>query len=165
MDDSPRDQRSIVQTLSGYVRLHAQDRASGPNTDKADLAVDVRATLGVIRIRRRDLTTCGRCNFEVDLSHVSFHGKNLVELDLSGVNLGGADLRLVDLSFANLTGARLDGANLDSAKLGDTKLTFADLRGVVWSKATQWPASMGGTAGMRARSVELKKGLYRVVRA
>jgi uncharacterized protein YjbI with pentapeptide repeats len=166
MDDSPRDQRSVVQVLTGYVRLHAQDRASGPSTDKANLAVDVRAALGVIHTRQRKQTDCGRCNFEVDLSHVSFRGKNLVELDLSGMNLGGADLGGSDLTYVNLSGTRLNGANLAGVNL--TLLvgrdpTFEALDGVVWSKTTQWPASMGGTTGMRARSVEFKKGFYRVV--
>jgi hypothetical protein len=117
MGDSSRDQPRIVRVLSGYVRLHAQDKASGPNTDKADLAVDVRAALGVIHARRRDCSVCVRCEYQVDLSHVSFHDKNLVELDLSGVNLGGADLGGADLRYANLTGTRLNGANLGSVNL------------------------------------------------
>jgi hypothetical protein len=166
MGDSSRDQPRIVRVLSGYVRLHAQDKASGPNTDKADLAVDVRAALGVIHARRRDYSVCVRCEYQVDLSHVSFHDKNLVELDLSGVNLGGADLGGADLRYANLTGTRLNGANLGSVnltQLDGTNPTFEAVGGVVWSRATQWPASLGGTAGMRARSVKLKKGLYKVV--
>ncbi|MFC4049306.1 pentapeptide repeat-containing protein [Actinomadura syzygii] len=162
LDDSARDRRGIIRTLAGYVRLHAQDRATGPNTNKSDLAVDVRAALGVIPVRRPHFTTCwrGGCNYEADLSNISFRGKSLVELDLGGTNLGGADLRSVDLSFASLVHARLEGAKLEGAKLSDTRLTGATLRGATWSRTTQWPASVGGATGMRTRSAERKKGIY-----
>ncbi len=62
-------------------------------------------------------------------------GRDLVEIDLSGVDLHGAILARADLSEADLRRVNLEGANLSWAVLQEADLRWADLRGANLYKA------------------------------
>jgi uncharacterized protein YjbI with pentapeptide repeats len=69
-----------------------------------------------------------------DLRNINFSGMSLREADLSHTRLDGAFLRGVDLTDADLSDADLHGAHLEGAQLGGANLhnadfTDADVRG------------------------------------
>jgi hypothetical protein len=123
-----RDQATIVEVLSAFVRVHSdpvyrfrhhlswlkqemvkdakeeRDKAE-EHVGKVPLPVDVQAAVTVL----------GRLTGQA----------NLFDAYLREVQLVGADL-----TEANLTGADLTGANLTGAKLG----------GVIWTNKTIWPS-------------------------
>lgn len=87
-------------------------------------------------------------------------GANLSGADLSGAHLIGANLSDADLSGANLVHTDLSNANLKGADLIRADMSGADPCGVVWSKATSWPAAFEGD--MWDRSTEIEPGVFRV---
>ncbi len=148
--DSPRDQPTIVQVLSAFVRASVgqatalPDAAPDPRpcppatTVAHPLNLDVQAALTVLG--RRDYTNDNAesadlsksCLNGVDLSgaHLlgaNLSGANLAGANLNGANLAGANLASVNLSGASLSGAHLFAANLVGANLVGVDLSFADL--------------------------------------
>ncbi|MFJ9965979.1 pentapeptide repeat-containing protein [Streptomyces avermitilis] len=129
MEDSPRDQPTVIDVLSAYVRAHTSkapsvtadaslDRPDGP-------ANDVAAALSVLRDRESRNNGSG---------HVDLSGRDLRGADLRGAHLHGADLHRADFHDTDLRGvdlhdADLHGANLWSANLSGSKLD-GHLRGV-----------------------------------
>jgi uncharacterized protein YjbI with pentapeptide repeats len=130
MTDSARDHRTIVEVLTSFVRMHAQDPPP-VGSDAGNLAADVQAALTVIG--RRDESRENN-SLRLDLAGVDFHGKNLGHANLARADLTFARLEIADLSRADLTGALLENARLDSAHLphdlAGTFLRDADLVGV-----------------------------------
>ncbi|EOD64008.1 putative secreted protein [Amycolatopsis vancoresmycina DSM 44592] len=122
--DSPRDQPTIVEILSAFLRSTlptAADHLNGATNCPATtiLQVDMRAALSVL----------GRRNHAYDKrTTTDLHDVCLVGADLSGTQLEGANLDGADLTHANLFAAQLTGANLYGADLtgADLKVTFLD---------------------------------------
>ncbi|MBT2446223.1 pentapeptide repeat-containing protein [Streptomyces sp. ISL-43] len=123
MKDSPRDQATVIDVLSSFLRSHS--KKPKPGDGKTRLNSDVTAALTVLTSRdsRNDGTT------RVDL----------FEADLPRAKLAGGDL-----SNANLDRTDLHNANLRGALLYDATLGGADLapRGVT----ARWRAPDGATA-------------------
>ncbi|MFH8934143.1 pentapeptide repeat-containing protein [Streptomyces griseosporeus] len=152
MQDSARDQPTVVSVLSAYARRHAGSSAKSlttpvaPEEDTYQPAVDVQAAIAALAGRRPadnngtivDLT-------RIDLRGLHFTGKAPISLpgaelsnaDLRWAHLGGADLQhtslnyadleRADLNRANLAAASLVGANLESAALQRADLRRADM--------------------------------------
>ncbi|MFF4507668.1 pentapeptide repeat-containing protein [Streptomyces sp. NPDC001401] len=146
MQDSSRDQPTIVDVLAAYVRAHAAkspDKASpdgGPNQVMHTPASDVEAALSVLRDResRHDgsaqLDLSGRALNDTDLHGADFHGADLQDADLRGMNLRGTDLHAANLFGAELSGSllnqKLRGADFHDAILNVADLYYSDLVGV-----------------------------------
>ena len=149
MQDSARDQPTIVSVLAAFAQRHAGPSSKSlkePLADSVDTykpKTDVQAAITTLARRRpeRDSGTTIDLTY-TDLRGLRFTGKasiNLPEVDLSDADLRwstltGADLRRAALNFANLESAYLDEANLrevnlGAAKLGGAVLTGANLRG------------------------------------
>ncbi|WP_051893285.1 pentapeptide repeat-containing protein [Streptomyces erythrochromogenes] len=147
MEDSPRDQATVIDVLSSFIRSHR--KKPKPGTAETSLTSDITAALTVLASRnsRNDGTT------RVDLREADLRQIRLIDGDLNNANLdltdlrgailsrailydatlGDADLRgahlqLADLRGAILYGADLRGADLRSADLRDADLRDADLR-------------------------------------
>jgi hypothetical protein len=149
--DSPRDQPTIVEILSAFIRTSRATRSATTSVvcPLQTLGPDIQAALTVLgrRDRSHDAETvvdfshtcfAGAEMKYQNLQHVhleaaGFNGAILVGADLNGAKLFAADLT-ADLTFANLSdadlhGAKLSGAVLIDAVLRGTTLSFADLRG------------------------------------
>ncbi|QIP72086.1 pentapeptide repeat-containing protein [Streptomyces sp. VN1] len=120
MEDSPRDQPSIVNVLSNYIRNHAKKPKQPADASTGEPASDIQAALTALRSREPSHDGTAR----VDLADADLTGA-----DLRDANLSSADLRDADLFGANLTFADLFGADLTDADLRDANLSSADLRG------------------------------------
>jgi uncharacterized protein YjbI with pentapeptide repeats len=135
MEDSPRDQSTVIAVLCAFVR----DRA--PSDIKPQKPVpppaDIQAALTVVGTRRT--ANDGRTTV-VDFDHAQ-----LASTQLSGAQLSAANFRLADLTSATLTRAHLTGAvlsdtdlmgaDLSGADLFHASLTGADLTGAVLDSA------------------------------
>jgi hypothetical protein len=125
MEDSPRDQPTIVNVLSTYIRTHAKnpERETGPLPGPTS---DVQAAL----------TTLGNRNHAHDRdAQVDLHSTNLVSVNLRDADLRGANLASANLASANVRDADVAGADLRGANLRDANLASATLRGVTSSGA------------------------------
>jgi hypothetical protein len=159
-NDSRKDQATVAEVLSAFVRGHAPWPPTGKEQPPADApleavrplrewAPDVQAALTVLGRcerprgpRRLDLTSS-------DLRHALLGDANLQLTDLTGARLQGADLYRAQLQGAKLVGARLQGAFLVDAQLQDAILEAPELPGVELEDAkldgaqcsndTDWP--------------------------
>ncbi|MFJ3930193.1 pentapeptide repeat-containing protein [Streptomyces sp. NPDC090029] len=121
MEDSPRDQPSIVNVLSTYIRNHAKKPKNDTTTPAQSPASDVQAALTALGTR--------------DRTHDGTATVNLQDADLSGADLSRADLPYADLAGAFLTNTNLRGADLSDAFLAFAFLTNTNLRGADLSDA------------------------------
>ncbi|SDI07591.1 Pentapeptide repeat-containing protein [Actinokineospora alba] len=136
--DSPRDQQTVVEVLSAFIR------ATSPRTDPAkpcpDTPADVEAAFVVITRRtvandpRRPVAGLNVAS-SVNLRHTCLAEMRAFNADLSSMSLVGADLSGSELNRAHgglisLTDAKLTGTNLSSADLSNfVFLTRTDLSG------------------------------------
>ncbi|GAA3464367.1 pentapeptide repeat-containing protein [Saccharothrix longispora] len=173
--DSPRDQPTIVEVLSAFVRTNSLPNSTTCPSPQP-LTADTRAALTVLGRRNRDHDKDTR----VDLSAMCLNGANLVGLNLSNANLSGANLNgatLVRTYLSNpnlgngnlgdvnpaarfgesLRGADLVYAELRSANLRDVDLSGADLRNADLTDANLNGAHLTGAdlAGADLRSADL----------
>ncbi|MER7832981.1 pentapeptide repeat-containing protein [Streptomyces sp. NPDC095602] len=144
MQDSIRDQPTIVSVLAAFAQRHA---GSSTKSLKEPLAAgrddlrpkaDVQAAIATLARRRpeRDSGSIVDLTY-TDLRGLRFTGKasiNLPEADLSEsdlrwATLSGANLRKASLSYANLESAVLDGAYLRGADLMGARLVGAGFTG------------------------------------
>lgn len=119
MEDSPRDQPTVVNVISAYIRAHALKPKEDPKTPEVP-AIDVAAALSVLM--SRDTSRDGN-------THVDLTGAHLRNVDLRGVNLADSNLNGANLDHASLSGADLRDAYLGNASLKCADLTVADLGG------------------------------------
>ncbi|MFF8940611.1 pentapeptide repeat-containing protein [Streptomyces paradoxus] len=98
MEDSPRDQPSIIDVLYTYVRNHSQKRPDAANFIPQP-ASDIQAALTALASRDRDHNGTAR----VDLHGANLTDANLTGADLSGAGLTAADLVVTDLHLPDLT--------------------------------------------------------------
>jgi uncharacterized protein YjbI with pentapeptide repeats len=153
------DQRTIVEVLSAFVRVHSdpvyQYKASGPAAnDRTEASDDELAETAATYVAKRTkppvdvqaaVTVLGRLPLyravprgdftEAYLAHIRLDvGANLTGARLNGANLtsarlNGANLTSAWLNGANLTGAQLPRADLTKAYLNKANLTSARLNG------------------------------------
>lgn len=134
MEDSPRDQPSIVNVLSTYIRNHTKKPKPG-TTASTEPASDVQAALTALGSRNPDHDSTAR----IDLGGAYLGGADLDGAYLTRAYLGGADLTDAYLTRADLDGAYLGGANLTRADLTD-----ADLGGAYLTDADLTDADLDG---------------------
>ncbi|OLF18747.1 hypothetical protein BU204_04370 [Actinophytocola xanthii] len=136
--DSPRDQPTILEMVSAFVRSTApaelnDSRFRCPAARPDRLEVDIQAALTVLG--RRDtghdddaaVDLAGTCLARADLSEAAIARADLGNADLDSADLRRADLSAASVIYTNLRGARLDGARLDRAVLFSGDLTRANL--------------------------------------
>ena len=120
MQDSPRDQPTVVAVLCAFVRDHANTAPGKPphipatprtSSIPSQPSIDVQAALTVVGFR--NIAYDGSTTV-IDLSRAQLTGANLTGADLNGANLNGADLNDADLNGAHLE-ADLSGAHLVGA--------------------------------------------------
>ena len=129
MQDSPRDQSTVVAVLCAFVRGHAKTATAKslniPRTARSSVAprppADIQAALTVVATR--DPTHDGSTPV-VDLT-----GANLTGANLTGANFKDASLNRANLTSANLKGADLTNAHIGAANLTSARLTSANLKG------------------------------------
>ena len=129
MQDSSRDQPTVVAVLCAFVRDHANMAASAPSASQPSILPLVpSAVSGAPTDIQAALTVVGTRNTVDDGSTtiIDLIGADLNGADLDGANLTGANLTAAHLDGANLDGANLDGANLIGAKLDGTFLAGAN---------------------------------------
>lgn len=126
--DSPRDQPTIIQVLSAFVRSNAPLPAGPKGQACTPVALDVQAALTVLGRRN----PAHDAEALIDLSQSCLTDANFTHANLTGANLTGTNLTNADLTDAgpintDFAGANLTGANLTGAHLADSSLTNANL--------------------------------------
>jgi uncharacterized protein YjbI with pentapeptide repeats len=152
MTDSPRDQPTVIEVLSAFVRVSVPrapartsrdfpDGAGCPRNDAGPKA-DVQAALTVLGRRNPQHDATARIDLGLTcLSSANLKGAHLDKANLEGAYFGKTTFDDASLVGANLDGAylagaffggnlRLDQASLSRANLGGAFLGFASLRGV-----------------------------------
>ncbi|MET7721089.1 pentapeptide repeat-containing protein [Streptomyces mirabilis] len=140
MQDSSRDQPTVISVLSAYIRAHAT-QPKKPVAEPEPPPRDVGAALTVLG--KRDVSHDGAGFVDLagaylpgaDLHGADLHGADLSYANLSGAKLVDAKLQGVDLAFANLVSAELTRANMTKAKLSYAILVDAELTGANLTKA------------------------------
>ncbi|MGH3863773.1 pentapeptide repeat-containing protein [Actinokineospora sp.] len=149
--DSPRDQQTVVEVLSAFIR------ATSPRTDPAKACPatppDVEAAFVVITRRtvandpRRPVAGLNIPS-SIDLRHTCLAEMRAFNADLSSTSLVGADLSHSELSRAHgglisFVDAKLTGTNLSYADLSNfVFLTRTDLSGARLDHAEIGPTSL-----------------------
>jgi hypothetical protein len=127
-NDSPKDEWTIMEILTAYVRENAartHEVMGPPGEPLTRTRADIQAILTVIG-RRNTSPEWPPRSVKIQ-EHLFFDVFHI--LDLRNTELGGADLRGANLHGADLSGARLSGADLVGADLGGAELREADLGG------------------------------------
>jgi hypothetical protein len=148
MQDSTRDQPTVVAVLCAFVRNHAplsRSVAARKASAVGRPTNDLQAALTVVG--SRDTAHEGTVGI-IDFSHADLSGADLIRADLDGADLTGADLDGADLWGANLTRAFLDAANLTGAILIRADLDGASLVGANTSRAEFSGANLEGAFGL-----------------
>jgi hypothetical protein len=141
--DSPKDEWTIMEVLTAYVRENAArtDEPMGPPDESLTRPrADIQAILTVIGRRNASPELPPRPvklreNYFVDvfqtldLRNTKLDGANLFAANLHNAILHGADLHGANLSFARLIGANLGETDLRRADLSEANLFGADLSG------------------------------------
>jgi uncharacterized protein YjbI with pentapeptide repeats len=163
MQDSPRDQPTVIAVLCAFARDPAASKPQPQESSASSMPTDVQAALTVVGTR--NTANDGRTTV-IDLNHALLARAQLEDLGLSGADLSGADLAdanlsSTDLAYAKLTsadlsgadlnstrlaGADLSGANLTGARLTSTDLTRADLRHVNLTGASFFGVNLSGAS-------------------
>ncbi|WP_018501401.1 pentapeptide repeat-containing protein [Parafrankia discariae] len=136
--DSPADQRTVVEVLSAFVRVHSTDPVPPPNPP--DPSSPIRPTVDV----HAAITVLARLPVRAKVPRA----------DLTGAWLVGANLTRAWTVGATLTGTQLDGTDLTRAWTVGAALTGAWLVGADLALARAWldgatpptPGSSGRTS-------------------
>ncbi|MFE5617738.1 pentapeptide repeat-containing protein [Streptomyces sp. NPDC056463] len=136
MQDSARDQPTIVAVLSAYVREHAPDPKGAHTGIGHRPSTDIQAAATVLATRDPDPDA----DAVVDLQSSDLRAVRLEHPRLGSANLAYSDLRFAVWSHADLSKAHIGHASLSGADLADSQLSEADLRG----------ATLTGTRLMRS---------------
>jgi uncharacterized protein YjbI with pentapeptide repeats len=136
-----RDQATIVEVLSAFVRNHSERGRPLPPQ------VDVQAALTVLGrlperpgVNRGDFA--GAWLHEINLRNCNFRKAQFERANLSDANLSKADFSGAFLSDADLTDAYLRGTNFTSAVLDNAYLLNADVKDAQFDRAILLSASL-----------------------
>lgn len=163
--DSPRDQPTIIEVLSAFIRITGRSNAICP---EQPVAPDIQAAVTVLA--RRDTThdnftnidLHGACLRSVVIQerivgdHLSSYG--ILKLaDLTGADLADAKLRDTDLTAAQMTGANFEGAILNSVTFDFATLDRANFNGAEVSGGSFVAAHLNEASltGVDLRGVDL----------
>ncbi len=122
--DSPRDQPTILEVLSAFVRTNNPRAANDKDSRPVPPTTDAQAVLTVLG--RRD--TSHDNSTRLDLSKSNLGSTDLSHANLSTARLGDAYLADANLAGAYLAKANLVGAYLIETNLRDAYLSSANLR-------------------------------------
>jgi Pentapeptide repeats (8 copies) len=139
MQDSPRDQPTVVSVLSAYIRTHAPQPKSlkvAPDIPLSDVDAALRVLGG------RNVSHDG--STRVDLYDTYLSGANLDDMNLSDAVLSKSDLSGTQMTKMKLSHANLSGVNLNNANLSDTDLSGANLNGAYLVDADLSGANLSG---------------------
>ncbi|MFF4448714.1 pentapeptide repeat-containing protein [Streptomyces sp. NPDC001502] len=126
MQDSPRDQPTVINVLTSFIRGHSNEPK--PKGGEALVSNDVFAAVKVLISRNSRNDGIGSPAFQGD-AYFDRYLRNLRRIvDLQGADLHDLPLDRAQLSSANLSSANLSGAVLAAADLHDADLNNADLR-------------------------------------
>jgi uncharacterized protein YjbI with pentapeptide repeats len=157
MQDSPRDQPTVVAVLCAFVRDQAGPAAMATEPPTRNPPTDIQAAVTVVGTR--DTAHDGRTTvvdfIDAQLAGVNLTGGHLADANLAGTNLTGAylpgaNLAGASLVGANLTGANLAGANVSHAVLENANLTNATLDNANLTHAFIFAANLTGASFYRA---------------
>ncbi|WP_162185768.1 pentapeptide repeat-containing protein [Lentzea aerocolonigenes] len=177
--DSPRDQPTIIEVLSAFIRTSSPvPIIPTPQACKGEALDSTNQPLGPCRELhlcpekppssdiQAALTVLGRRNAAYD-NHtpVDLRGTCLRRAQLHGANLSGARLDWTNLLFADLSGADLTGATLSHTYLGDSNLTHADLSRVDLTRALLFAASLSDATLVGANLTHAELGYAKLQRA
>jgi hypothetical protein len=155
--DSPKDQRKIMDILSAFVRENASLKSEeiGKKKKFTKIATDIQAALTVIaKLNSEDEGEIHQLSLnhvdirDADLHQANLQGTSLIGANLQGVIFIGANLQRTFLISANLQGAILTEANLQGAVLMGANLEMANLQG----------ADMKGVRYLTSEQIELAIG-------
>ncbi|MFJ3204760.1 pentapeptide repeat-containing protein [Streptomyces sp. NPDC086989] len=180
MKDSPRDQASVVDVLSAYIRTHSRPAGTESAGYSGRPEADVQAAFEVLARRnpRQDgsavvdlrearlphvavRSTSRNATIELDLTAVDqarLPNSNLSGADLSKANLPGSDFRCAYLVGAVLDSAALKGADLRWDWLDDADLGHARLEGAQLEEASLVDASLAKASllGANMRNADMR---------
>ncbi|MFI1973669.1 pentapeptide repeat-containing protein [Streptomyces wedmorensis] len=125
MQDSTRDQPTIVAVLSAYVREHAPDPKGAHTGVDHRPPTDIQAAVNVLAGRN----PAPDADAVVDLQFSDLRAVRLDHPRLGNADLAYSDLRFAVLSHADLSKAHVSHTSLNGADLADSQLSEADLRG------------------------------------
>lgn len=130
MQDSARDQPTITNVLSSYVRAHARKTNSSTVKPTTSPSTDVAAALRAVCLR----DTADDTPFD---PLPDLHGADLSGADLDGVDRGAV--------YAQLTRAKLSSTAWRGARLMFAAFDFADMEHADLSRAYLFTADFTGT--------------------
>jgi uncharacterized protein YjbI with pentapeptide repeats len=166
MQDSPRDQPTVIAVLCAFTRDHTASPIRRTKSSPFPAQpTDIQAALTVIGTRDRANDGSGTLVNLQDsqlgdalLAHEDFSYSFLYQAVLASADIEYANLNHAVLAQANLQGAELIGANLTDANLELSNLTGADLRNVNLIGANLSSANLTGAdlTGARFTAAELK---------
>jgi uncharacterized protein YjbI with pentapeptide repeats len=143
--DSPKDQWTIVEVLTAFVRKNSLIPPEIHNLEERKERLKALAKLEPVNIQvQAALTVIGRRDPEQDYASDEDLELNTKIIDLSNSNLTSTDLRDADLRDAELWGANLTSTDLRDADLRDAELWVADLSGASLSEANLRDAELWG---------------------
>ncbi|MDB9426002.1 pentapeptide repeat-containing protein [Microcystis aeruginosa CS-564/01] len=146
--DSPKDQWTIMEVLTSYIRKNSPIPSNIQQLEPAARQKALEKLPSVSIPVQAALTVIGRRKVENDQAGDNLAGttdSNKIKfLDLSRTNLRGANLDGANLDGANLDGAILDGAILNRANLNRANLNRANLDGAILDGAILNEAYLGG---------------------
>ncbi|MFI1655506.1 pentapeptide repeat-containing protein [Streptomyces sp. NPDC020472] len=125
MQDSTRDQPTVVAVLSAYVREHAPDPKGARTGVDHRPSTDVQAAATVLTRRNPDPDA----DAVVDLQFSDLRAVRLDHPHLGNANLAYSDLRFAVMPYADLSKAQVGHTSLNGADLADSQLSEVDLRG------------------------------------
>jgi hypothetical protein len=131
MQDSPRDQSTVVAVLCAFVRDHTSSGAAPPGASASHLATDIQAALNVVGTRN----IAHDDGAIVDLNDAQLHKAQLSSMVFYDADFSGADLSSAYLASTKFLGANLSGANFSGTDLTEADLSSADLSGTDLSGA------------------------------
>jgi hypothetical protein len=153
MQDSVRDQSTVVAVLCAFVRDHS---TAATSSTAGHPPTDIQAALTVVATRDPtrdtpatvvDLTNAylfGAYLSDAKFADAHLRGVNLVRAYMPRANLTGADLLGVVLARAYMPRAHLAGAHLAGAHLSGAHLSGAHLSGAYLSGADLTGATLTG---------------------
>jgi len=153
MQDSPRDQATVIAVLCAFVRDQASYHPrtlNPPEPVEYQQPTDIQAALTVVGTRdtKHDMRTTvvdleGTKLINARLESVHFHRADFTQANLFGADLNGADLNGANLLGADLSNSGLNDADLSHANLRDANLFAAGLSGADLTRAYLAYADLG----------------------
>jgi uncharacterized protein YjbI with pentapeptide repeats len=141
--DSPKDQATIMEILSSFVRRNSPVKNKINESNEAEYKLNKNTSVN-ISIQAALTVIARRTRLEksetIDLSNSNLRNSNLRNSNLTKANLIGSYLLEANLSLADLSEANLSKANLMRTELFHSKLIKADL-----TRANLTGANLGGT--------------------